>query len=97
MIEIYSFLAYFTVSSVHFFFKQLRMASLRCLAKVPSCINSSILSPWRQQTLKSLELCLNDPKRLVRREAVDCRNRWYGNFLCIILLMASANKTFIGF
>ena len=34
--------------------------------------------PYKNEVIQSLELCLDDKKRLVRKEAVKSRSSWYG-------------------
>jgi DNA repair/transcription protein MET18/MMS19 len=47
------------------------------------CINAlcslppHLTYPHRVQVLNGLDVCLDDKKRLVRKEAVECRSKWY--------------------
>jgi len=53
--------------------QRLREASLRCLGLIPSNIQYSILHPHKKIVLGRLAIALDDPKRAVRKEAVDAR------------------------
>ncbi|KAI8870155.1 hypothetical protein GQ42DRAFT_162929 [Ramicandelaber brevisporus] len=57
----------------------LRCAALRCAALYPEVFaNSDVpLSKLKGGVVRQLTSVLDDPKRLVRREAVNARNRWY--------------------
>ncbi|CAO3697107.1 unnamed protein product [Umbelopsis ramanniana] len=55
-----------------------RMSALMCLAQFPVSLTRDVLQPHCTYTIKQLSLCLDDNKRLVRRQAVDCRSKWYG-------------------
>ena len=55
-----------------------RVAALKCLAEFPGKIPYSLIHPLKPKVLKNLSEALDDHKRLVRREAVVCRNKWYG-------------------
>lgn len=56
---------------------QVRIASLRCLAQFPSGLSIDVLLPHINYVIKQLARSLDDKKRLVRKEAVDCRAKWY--------------------
>ncbi|KAI9137438.1 hypothetical protein BKA69DRAFT_1097816 [Paraphysoderma sedebokerense] len=53
-----------------------RISALRCLG-VLTTLKYTKLHPFKPNILRSLKDVLDDPKRLVRKEAVDCRNRWF--------------------
>lgn len=54
-----------------------RQAALRCLRMFPGKIKESTLLPFRSKVTWDLgKNALDDPKREVRREAIDCRARW---------------------
>src|SRR5436190_20408266 len=56
-----------------------RIASLRCLAILPTQLNSDSIDPFQKQVIRGVGLILDDPKRAVRKEAVDCRHAWYSS------------------
>lgn len=51
--------------------------ALRCLRIFPGKAQGSILLPYRNQVTKGLLNVLDDPKRHVRKEAVECRAAWF--------------------
>ncbi len=53
-----------------------RHASLRCLRTFPGKVKDSALLPYRKALIRGLMTVLDDPKRNVRKEAVDCRTAW---------------------
>ncbi|KAG0131695.1 putative DNA repair/transcription protein [Tuber indicum] len=56
---------------------RIRSAALRCLKAFPRALRTDLLLPYKRQVIRSLVTALDDPKRSVRKEAVDCRARWY--------------------
>ena len=58
------------------FAQKLRLASLAYLAVLPEFIEYSILHPQKVLVLKELGKAVDDPRREVRRAAVDCRSKW---------------------
>jgi DNA repair/transcription protein MET18/MMS19 len=56
---------------------RIRSAALRCLKVFPRALRTDLLLPYKRQVIRSLVTALDDPKRNVRKEAVDCRARWY--------------------
>ncbi|GJJ69980.1 DNA repair/transcription protein MET18/MMS19 [Entomortierella parvispora] len=56
---------------------KVRMAALKCLGAQPKSLPFTALRPYKSQVLKELEKSLDDRKRLVRREAVECRSQWF--------------------
>jgi DNA repair/transcription protein MET18/MMS19 len=54
-----------------------RVAALRCLAAFPGAVDYLHIANQRGSVLKRLARCLDDRKRAVRREAVDCRSAWF--------------------
>jgi len=56
---------------------RIRMAALRCLRSFPAALRNELLLPYKRQVLKMLGPVLDDPKRAVRKEAVDCRVKWF--------------------
>lgn len=57
---------------------KVRMAALKCLGAQPKSLPFTALHPYKARVLKDLEKSLDDRKRLVRREAVECRSQWFG-------------------
>lgn len=54
-----------------------RQAALRCLRMFPGKIKESTLLPFRSKVTWGLgKNALDDPRREVRREAIDCRAKW---------------------
>ncbi|MCJ1386511.1 hypothetical protein MMC17_009637 [Xylographa soralifera] len=53
-----------------------RYNALRCLRGFPGKIKERILLPYRGAVTKGMLLVLDDPKRHVRKEAVECRSSW---------------------
>ncbi|KAI9652551.1 MAG: hypothetical protein M1829_001511 [Trizodia sp. TS-e1964] len=53
-----------------------RLAALCCLKKYPGAIRNELLLPYKKQVIRNLQLALDDPKRDVRRAAVECRAVW---------------------
>ncbi|KAI0047844.1 ARM repeat-containing protein [Auriscalpium vulgare] len=56
---------------------KVRIAALRYLAVLPRVVRYDVLHPQRSVVLKTLSIILDDPKRVVRKEAVDARTNWY--------------------
>ncbi|KAJ3034783.1 mms19 nucleotide excision repair [Rhizophlyctis rosea] len=56
---------------------RVRMAALKTLGLVPSSIEFSILFPHKPKVLRALGVAVDDPKRAVRKEAVNTRAKWY--------------------
>ncbi|KAG0281713.1 hypothetical protein BGZ95_000053 [Linnemannia exigua] len=56
---------------------KVRTAALKCLGAQPKSLPFTALRPYKAQVLKELEKCLDDRKRIVRREAVECRSQWF--------------------
>ena len=53
-----------------------RIAVLKCLAQFPSGLTNDVLQPHARFVTKQLVKPLDDKKRLVRKEAVECRAKW---------------------
>ena len=53
--------------------QKVRMAALKCLALLPGTVRYDLLHPYKHRVLKGLAKALDDPKRAVRKEAVDAR------------------------
>ncbi|KXN65752.1 ARM repeat-containing protein [Conidiobolus coronatus NRRL 28638] len=56
---------------------RVRMSALKSLHQISLSFPKENLEKHQDIVLKSLKVCLDDPKRLVRKLVVDCRNRWY--------------------
>ncbi|KAJ7066235.1 ARM repeat-containing protein [Mycena amicta] len=56
---------------------RLRLASLRLLAALPQVVRYAVLHPLKSDVLRGLDEALDDPKKSVRREAVDAREIWF--------------------
>lgn len=56
---------------------KLRLASLAYLATLPATVEYSVLHPQKVLVLKELGTAVDDPRREIRRAAVDCRSRWF--------------------
>ncbi|KAJ9581007.1 hypothetical protein L9F63_023818, partial [Diploptera punctata] len=53
-----------------------RIKALNCLTQLCS-YPTHVLLPFKQQAIRELEMCLDDPKRLVRQQAVISRTKWF--------------------
>jgi DNA repair/transcription protein MET18/MMS19 len=53
-----------------------RIAALKYLKKLPSVVRYDILHPSKPKVIKELAKAVDDPKRMVRKEAVDARTAW---------------------
>lgn len=53
--------------------QKVRVAALKYLALLPSAVRYDLLHPYKPHVLKELGKALDDPKRAVRKEAVDAR------------------------
>ncbi|KAJ6257724.1 hypothetical protein Dda_7512 [Drechslerella dactyloides] len=56
---------------------KVRTAALGCLSIFPSALSIDVVIPYKRQIMRALLKPLDDPKRSVRKEAVDCRARWF--------------------
>jgi hypothetical protein len=54
-----------------------RTAALRCLAIFPDVIRFEALQKEKSRVIRELGNALDDPVRAVRKEAVECRAKWY--------------------
>ncbi|GJJ11517.1 hypothetical protein Clacol_005750 [Clathrus columnatus] len=54
---------------------KLRQIALKYLGVLPGIVRYDILHPYKAQILRELAKCLDDPKRDVRKEAVDTRTK----------------------
>lgn len=53
------------------------MASLRCLKQYAVGYPTYVLLPYKMDVIYGLIDAIDDKKRLVRKEAVDTRSKWY--------------------
>jgi DNA repair/transcription protein MET18/MMS19 len=53
-----------------------RIAALRCLGGFPDVVRFESLQNVKAAVIRDLALALDDPKRMVRKEAVDSRAKW---------------------
>jgi hypothetical protein len=59
---------------------EVRIASLRCLSTIGRCVAESLLKGQAGKVLKGLNgpgWGVDDPKRAVRMEGVDCKAVWH--------------------
>jgi len=54
-----------------------RISALQCLGILPDHVPFDVLFPFKSKILKELITVLDDKKRLVRKQAVDCRSKWF--------------------
>ncbi|KAJ7117461.1 Dos2-interacting transcription regulator of RNA-Pol-II-domain-containing protein [Mycena epipterygia] len=57
---------------------RIRVAALRCLGVLPAVVRYDVLHPCKADVLRELAEALDDPKRSVRRDAVDARFKYNG-------------------
>lgn len=55
---------------------KIRMEALKCLGAMTTCPHHAVY-PYKTKVCKTLAQSVDDKKRLVRKEAVKCRNEWY--------------------
>lgn len=56
--------------------QKVRAAALRCLVTFPDAVRFEALQGLKSSVIKDLGNALDDPLRVVRREAVECRAKW---------------------
>ena len=56
---------------------KVRIAALRCLAILPTHLNFTAIESFQKIVIRAIGGVLDDPKRVIRKEAVDCRHAWY--------------------
>ena len=54
-----------------------RYNALQCLRMFPGKVKDSNLLPYKNTVTRGLLSCLDDPRRHVRKEAVECRAAWF--------------------
>lgn len=64
------------ISEIQRSLQKVRMLALQYLERLPSIIRYDILHPSKSIVVKGLGKVLDDPKRAVRKEAVDARTAW---------------------
>ena len=57
---------------------RVRQSALRCLRLAPGKVKESKLLPLKGKVTWGLRSCLDDRKRGVRKEAIECRAQWLG-------------------
>ncbi|CAL1714198.1 unnamed protein product [Somion occarium] len=57
---------------------RLRVSALRYLAKLPSLVRYDVLHPQKATVVRELAKALDDPKKAVRKEAVEARFKFSG-------------------
>lgn len=58
------------------YFQMVRMKALQCIQLISKQIPIFKILPHKQEVVNSLLVCLDDPKRLVRKEAVNAKCNW---------------------
>ena len=53
-----------------------RFAALRCLRGFPVEFRKEVLLPYKKAIVRGLTDALDDGKRAVRKEGVECRRAW---------------------
>ncbi|KAF8623217.1 hypothetical protein AX15_006454 [Amanita polypyramis BW_CC] len=56
---------------------RIRISALRFLAALPGVVRYDILHPCKKTVIRELAKALDDPKRAVRKEAVEARTNWF--------------------
>ncbi|KAI0306124.1 ARM repeat-containing protein [Multifurca ochricompacta] len=56
---------------------RVRVGALKYLAVLPKIVRYDVLHPQKATVLRGLAKALDDPKRAVRKEAVDARTTWF--------------------
>ena len=56
--------------------QEVRLKALCCLHAFPGKVKQSILQPYKVPAVRGMVTALDDLKRDVRKEAVDCRAAW---------------------
>ncbi|KAG7093965.1 hypothetical protein E1B28_007596 [Marasmius oreades] len=54
-----------------------RITALKYLGVLPKVVRYDILHPLKATVIRELAIALDDPKRLVRKEAVEARTSWF--------------------
>lgn len=69
--------------------QRVRVAALRYLGVLPSIVRYDVLHPHKATVIRELAKALDDPKRSVRKEAVDARCECYLFTSVVITLTTS--------
>lgn len=64
--------------------QQVRSAALRCLSMFPDVVRHNTLHSQKNAVLRDLGKALDDPLRSVRREAVECRAKWWVHVIFVL-------------
>ncbi|CAE6521545.1 unnamed protein product [Rhizoctonia solani] len=56
---------------------RVQICALRLLAALPGALRYDILHPYKSEVVRKLGPALDDRRRAVRKEAVDCRSIWF--------------------
>lgn len=59
-----------------FFTQRVRIAALQYLGVLPGIVRYDVLHPYKVTVIRDLAKVVDDPKRAVRKEAVDTRSAW---------------------
>ena len=54
-----------------------RISALKCLAVFPEKLPYLTLQHQKHNVIKGLGAVLDDKRKAIRKEAVDCRSKWY--------------------
>lgn len=54
-----------------------RISALKCIDLVCKNVSRDMVLPHVKDTLKAITIPLDDKKRLVRKQAVECRESWF--------------------
>jgi DNA repair/transcription protein MET18/MMS19 len=58
------------------FIQKVRVFALQYLGLLPNIVRYDVLHPQKPLVLRELAKVLDDPKRTVRKEAVNARTNW---------------------
>lgn len=56
---------------------RVRISALKCIDLVCRNVSRDVVLPYVKDTLKAIAIPLDDKKRLVRKQAVECRESWF--------------------
>jgi len=63
--------------------QKVRVAALKYLALLPGAVRYDLLHPYKPRVLKDLAKALDDPRRAVRKAAVDARFAFSLPLICV--------------
>jgi hypothetical protein len=75
-----------------FILQRIRISALRYLGVLPAVVRYAVLHPVKAEVLRELAAALDDPRRGVRREAVDARFVVVVSSLCSAQLIRSCRE-----